>query len=260
MNVLVTGASSGIGADTARLLARRGDTVGIVARRRDRLEEVLADCGANARMWVADLGDLAAAEAVVGEAWDALGGLDVLVNNAAIPKRRMVLELSAAEIEETMRINFLSPVRMALAALPRMLERGSGTIVNVSSLAGRIGVYQESAYSASKFALSGWSEAAAIELATMPVKIRLITPGAIDTEIWDLPGNNDPVYDGDKVPATDVADAIIAAIDGDAFETWVPDMKAVADMKNNDIDGFLAMQAAWIASREAEAKTEPTGR
>jgi short-subunit dehydrogenase len=247
MNVLVTGASSGIGADTARLLAQRGDRVGIVARRKDRLEEVLADCGPEARMWTVDLGDLDAAAGVATEAWDALGGLDVLVNNAAIPKRRLVRELSAAEVEETMRINFLSPVRMTLAVLPRMLERGSGTIVNVSSLAGRIGVYQESAYSASKFALSGWSEAAAIELADTPVNVRLITPGAIDTEIWDLPGNNDPIYDGDKVPASDVARAILDAIDGNAFETWVPDMKAVADMKTNDIDGFLAMQAAWIA-------------
>jgi short-subunit dehydrogenase len=247
MNVLVTGASSGIGADTARLLAQRGDRVGIVARRKDRLEEVLADCGPEARMWTADLGDLDAAERIATEAWDAFGGLDVLVNNAAIPKRRLVRELSAAEVEETMRINFLSPVRMTLAVLPRMLERGGGTIVNVSSLAGRIGVYQESAYSASKFALSGWSEAAAIELADTPVNIRLITPGAIDTEIWDLPDNNDPIYDGNKVPASEVAQAILDAIDGTAFETWVPDMKPVADMKTNDIDGFLAMQAQWIA-------------
>jgi short-subunit dehydrogenase len=247
MKALVTGASSGIGADTARLLAARGDTVGIVARRKDRLDAVLADLGPGARMWTVDLGDLDAAERVVAEAWDAFGGLDVLVNNAAIPKRRLVLELSAAELEETMRINFLSPVRMTLAALPRMLEQGSGTVVNVSSLAGRIGVYQESAYAASKFALSGWTEAAAIEMAPTPVNIRLITPGAIDTEIWDLPDNNPPIYDGDKVPATDVAAAIVASIDGDAFETWVPDMKAVADMKANDIDGFLAMQAAWIA-------------
>jgi short-subunit dehydrogenase len=246
MNVLVTGASSGIGAETARLLGARGDAVGIVARRQERLEEVLADCGPGARMWAADLGDLDAAERVVTEAWEAFGGLDVLVNNAAIPKRRKVSELSADELEETMRINFLSPVRMSLVALPRMLERGSGTIVNVSSLAGRIGVYQESAYVASKFALTGWTEAAAIELMDTPVNVRLITPGAIDTEIWDLPDNNDPIYDGEKVPARDVAEAIIAAVDGDAFETWVPDMKAVADMKQDDIDGFLSMQAQWI--------------
>ncbi|HZN14821.1 MAG TPA: SDR family NAD(P)-dependent oxidoreductase [Acidimicrobiales bacterium] len=246
MNVLVTGASSGIGADLARMLAARGDVVGIVARRKDRLEAVLADCGATARMWAVDLGDLDAAEQVVAEAWDAFGGLDVLVNNAAIPKRRKVLELSADELEETMRINFHSPVRMALAVLPRMVERGGGTIVNVSSLAGRLGNYQESAYAASKFALTGWSEAAAVDLDGTPIRIRLITPGAIDTEIWDVPGNNEPVYEGDKAPPSEVAQAIIDAIDGNSFETYVPDMKAVVDMKQNDIDGFIAMQAQWV--------------
>ncbi|MBA3653936.1 MAG: SDR family NAD(P)-dependent oxidoreductase [Actinobacteria bacterium] len=259
MKVLVTGASSGIGADTARLLAQRGDTVGLVARREDRLREVLADCGENARMWVTDLGDLDAAERVALEAWEAFGAIDVLVNNAAIPKRRKVLELTADEVEETLRVNFLSPVRMTLALLPKMIERGGGTVVNVSSLAGRLGVYQESAYSASKFALSGWSEAAAIELVDTPVNIRLITPGAIDTEIWDRPGNNEPVYVGDKVPAADVARAILEAVDGASFETWVPDMKSVADMKHEDIDGFLAMQAEWSKAAEAEPGAGPSG-
>jgi short-subunit dehydrogenase len=246
MNVLVTGASSGIGAATARLLAQRGDRVGLVARRKDRLEAVRSDCGDEARVWVADLGDLDAAERVVTEAWDEFDGLDVLVNNAAIPKRRKVLELTAAELEETMRINFHSPVRMALAAIPRMIDRGGGTIVNVSSLAGRLGNYQESAYAASKFALTGWTEAAAVDLDGTPIRMRLITPGAIDTEIWDLPDNNDPVYDGDKAPPTDVAQAIVDAINGASFETYVPDMKAVVDMKQNDIDGFIAMQAQWV--------------
>ena len=246
MNVLVTGASSGIGAETAKLLAQRGDRVGIVARRQDRLEAVLAECGGDARMWIADLGDLDAAASVVEEAWDAFDGVDVLVNNAGIPKRRMVLELTPDEVEETMRVNYFSPVRMALVAIPKMLERGGGTIVNVSSLAGRLGNYQESAYAASKFALTGWTEAAAVELYGSPIRMRLITPGAIDTEIWDLPDNNDPVYEGDKVPPTDVARAIVDAIDGNTFETYVPDMKAVVDMKQNDLDGFIAMQSQWV--------------
>ena len=88
--ILVTGASSGIGAALAPILAERGATVGIVARRADRLEEVLERCrkfAPDSRMWAADLGDLARAEQVALEAWDAFGGLDVLVNNAAIPKR-----------------------------------------------------------------------------------------------------------------------------------------------------------------------------
>src|SRR3954471_17860664 len=100
--VLLTGASSGIGAVTARALAKRGAVLGLVARRRDRLEEVLADCRADSpdsRVWVADLSDLAAAEGVVHEALDHFGGLDVLLNNAGAPKRRHVRDLTPGEVE-----------------------------------------------------------------------------------------------------------------------------------------------------------------
>src|SRR5947207_236489 len=166
--ILVTGASSGIGAALAPMLAARGATVGIVARRRERLEEVLAACRRHApssRMWVADLGDLALAERVAGEAWNAFGHLDALVNNAAIPKRKSVLALTADEIAHVMDVNFHSPVRMGQAVLPRMVGRKRGTIVNVSSLGGRLGIVHEAAYCAAKFALCGWSEVMAIDLA-----------------------------------------------------------------------------------------------
>src|SRR5215470_3970088 len=110
--ILVTGASSGIGAALAPLLAARGATVGLVARRRERLEAVLAACRRQApasRLWVADLADLARAEAVACEAWDAFDGLDVLVNNAAMGKRKRVPDLTTAEIDQVMRLNFHSP-------------------------------------------------------------------------------------------------------------------------------------------------------
>src|SRR3954454_18051263 len=141
--VLLTGASSGIGAATARALAKRGAVLGLVARRRDRLEEVLADCRAHSpdsRLWVADLADLSAAEAVAGEALAAFDGLAVLVNNAGAPKRKHVRALTVAEAEQVMRLNYLSPLAMTLTVLPHMLERGRGTVVNVASLGGRIGI------------------------------------------------------------------------------------------------------------------------
>ena len=127
MNALVTGASSGIGAALARALAARGDTVGILGRREDKLAAVLADCQKTSpasRSWVLDLADLDAAEAWAIEAWDALGPVDVLVNNAAVPKRRTVQRLSSGEVEAVMAVNFFAPARMTLALLPRMLERG----------------------------------------------------------------------------------------------------------------------------------------
>jgi short-subunit dehydrogenase len=241
--VLVTGASSGIGAALARHLAAKGVTVGLVARREDRLAAVLEECREHApesRMWVVDVGERAAAAALVDAAWDAWGRIDVLVNNAAIPGVRHVTRLTTDEVERVMDVNFQAPVRLVLAVLPRMLERGSGTIVNVSSLGGRLGIPRESAYCASKFALCGWTEALKLDLWSTPIKVKLIIPGAVDTEIWDRPDAEAASYDGPKVPAAEVAADIAATFDDDGFEYYLPDMKPVALYKTGDIDGYMA--------------------
>ena len=243
---LVTGASSGIGAATARVLAERGAVVGLVARRQDRLEEVLADCRAHSpesRLWAVDLSDLSAAKGVVREAIAAFGGLDVLVNNAGAPKRKHVTSLTVAEAEQVMRLNYLSPLTMTLTVLPQMLERRRGTIVNVASLGGRIGIATESAYCATKFALAGWSEAAAIDLAGTGVDIRLVNPGAFESEIWDQPDNDPPFFETPKAPPEECAAAIAAAIEGTAFETYAPDMREFVVNKTQDTDGFVTMMA-----------------
>ena len=240
--VLVTGASSGIGAALARELAGRGDTLALVARRAERLDEVLADCRTTSpasQRWAADLSDPVSAADLALEIWDHFGGVDVVVNNAAVPMRRDVARLTMREVERTMRINYLSPVAISLAVLPRMLERRSGTIVNVSSLGGRLGITTEAAYSGSKFALAGWSESMAIDLDGTGVRVKLILPGAIDTEIWDQPDNDAPLYDGPKEPPEAIAGALVDAIDSDRFEHYLPDMKAVIEAKTADIDAFM---------------------
>jgi short-subunit dehydrogenase len=146
-------------------------------------------------------------------AWDVLGGIDVLVNNAAIPKRRPVAQLNPAEVEAVMQVNFFAPVRLTLAVLPRPPVRGSGMIVNVSSVGGRLGIIHEAAYCASKFAVCGWSEAMAFDLHGTGIEVKLIEPGPVDTEIWDQPDNEEPLYQGPKVPP---------------------------DAKNADLDAFIA--------------------
>jgi short-subunit dehydrogenase len=241
--VLVTGASSGIGAATARALAARGDTVALVARRRERLDEVLADCRRTtpaSERWAADLSDPTLAGDLALAIWDHYGSLDVVINNAAVPMRRHATRLTLAEVERTMRINYLSPVAITLAVLPRMLERSSGTIVNVSSLGGRLGIATEAAYSGSKFALAGWSESLAIDLDGTGVAVKLVLPGAIDTEIWDQPDNDAPLYDGPKEPPEGIAGGVADAIDSPHFEHYLPDMKAVIEFKTSDIDAFIA--------------------
>jgi short-subunit dehydrogenase len=244
---LITGASSGIGAATARLLATAGTTVALVARRADRLEEVLADCldaAPASRAFPADLSDPKRAGELARKIWDDLGALDVVVNNAGIPMRRSASRLTMDEVEHVMAVNYFSPVAITLALLPRMLDRGTGTVVNVSSLGGRLGIVNEAAYSASKFALAGWSESLAADLFGSGVAVRLVLPGAIDTEIWDQPGNDPPDYDGPLVPPEEVAAGIVAAVASDQFEHYLPDMRAVVEMKMKDFDGFLVAMRA----------------
>ncbi|HEX5257110.1 MAG TPA: SDR family NAD(P)-dependent oxidoreductase, partial [Mycobacterium sp.] len=199
-------------------------------------------------MFVTDLAHTSALGDLALRAWDTLGGIDVLINNAAMPKRRSVIALDPGEAEDVMRVNFFAPMRLTLALLPRMLARGSGMIVNVSSVGGRLGIIHESAYCASKFALCGWSEAMAVDLHDTPISVKLIEPGPVDTEIWDHPGSEEPLYQGPKVAADVVADGIIAAMGSERFEHYLPDMKAVIDAKNADLDAFIA-GAAGMASR-----------
>jgi short-subunit dehydrogenase len=251
---LVTGASSGIGAALARALAARGDTVGIIGRREEKLAAVLADCQAtspNSRSWVLDLADLEAAERWAIEAWDALGPIDVFVNNAATPKRRAAQRLTTREVETVMAINYFAPARMTLALLPRMLERSSGAIVNVASLAGRAGLSHEAAYSASKFAMSGWSEVLAMDLDGTGIKVRLIQPGPIAADSWDRPDNDPAPYNGPLEPPELVADAILAALESDRFEHYVPDLSSVIEYKTSHVDEWIAGQVAMRRDYEA---------
>jgi short-subunit dehydrogenase len=256
--ILVTGASSGIGAALAPQLAAKGATVGVVARRRERLEQVLAECTPHApesRLWATNLGDLDAAHEVVKEAEAAWGGVDVLVNNAAIPTRLRLEKLTPAQLEETMRVNFLSPAFMTLALLPAMLSRGDGLIVNVSSTGGRIPIEGEPAYCASKFALAGWSETMRLDLEGTGVDVKLVLPGPIDTEIWDLPGNDPALFEIEKVPAAECAAGIVAAIEGDGFEYYVPpifpggvDIKELVVAKAQHCDQVVAGMAQFAAA------------
>jgi short-subunit dehydrogenase len=222
--VLVTGASSGIGHATARAFARRGCSVVAVARREERLKQLIEDCRADApdSSYIAgDLGRREFAEGVVDETVRRYGRLDILVNNAAIPMHKQIYRISVEEAETALRVNFLSCLWTTFAAIPPMLSRGEGHIVNVSSFASKVVPTHETIYAASKCAMNGFSEGLCNDLAGSGIHVSLVHPGAIDTEIWkklEEPG----AYSGRRHPPERVAQAILTAVERNRREMVVP--------------------------------------
>lgn len=254
--VLVTGASSGIGAGLAEEFARRGAAVALCARRADRLAEVLERCRQHqpdCRMWVADLADDAEVDQLAESVTGAMGGIDVLVNNAGMPKRCHVTRLDPAKVESVMRLNYLSPVRLTLALLPGMLERGHGRVINVSSVAATLSSPGESAYDASKAALTAFSEAMAVDLWGRGVKVLVVYPGLVATELFDAP-DNDPVIDAgiEPIPVAQLVGAVFDAIDRDALQVYAPEFfEKIAAGKAQDVGAFIAGAAEFVAGRPA---------
>jgi NAD(P)-dependent dehydrogenase (short-subunit alcohol dehydrogenase family) len=254
--VLVTGSSSGIGAALAEGLATRGAIVGICARRADRLADVLARVQAaspESRSWTVDLDDLDGIETFAAMVDKEMGGVDVLVNNAGIPKRRHVTRLTPDEVERVMRINYLSPVRLTLALLPGLIER-SGRIVNVSSVAARLGPPIEAAYAASKAALTAFSECAAVDLRDTGVQVHVVNPGVLDTELFHLPDNEQGFHQAvDALPADAIVEPVLAALDAGTIESYVPDWFGdVVAGKFKDTDAFIAGTKAYVTEQSAE--------
>ena len=252
--VLITGGSSGIGAGLAEEFARRGAVVGICARRADRLAGVLERCRAHSpasRMWVTDLAEPDAPETLASDVVQAFGRVDVLVNNAGVPKRRHVTRLDAETVEGVMRVNFLAPVRLTLALLPSLMSRGDGRIVNISSVAATLSSPNESAYDASKAALSAFSEAMAVDMWGKGVKVLVVYPGLVDTDLLRA-ADNDRVVDSpaEPVPVSDVVEAVFDAMGRDAVQVYVPQFfQDLAAGKAGNVDGFLAGAAAFVAAQ-----------
>jgi short-subunit dehydrogenase len=217
---LVTGASSGIGYETALAFARRGARVVGVARREDRLRALVAVCD-GASYLAGDLGERAFAEAIVAETVARHGRIDILVNNAAIPKHKQIYDLAPEEAETVMRVNFLSPVWTTLAALPPMLAQGGGVVVNVSSFAAFVAPPRETIYAASKAALNAWSEGLWHDLHGSGVHVGIVNPGAIETEIWEKL-DEPPAFRGRKHSPRIVVDAILDCVERRSFERTVP--------------------------------------
>jgi len=219
---LVTGASSGIGEATARMLAGRGATVAMAARRTDRLEQLgeeIAGSGGTALPVELDVSNREAAEAAVARTVEELGRLDVLVNNAGVMLLGPMLEAPVEEWQQMVEVNLLGLMYMTKAAVPHLLEaaggdRGVADIVNISSVAGRIARRNSGVYNATKFGVGAFSESLRQEVTRQHVRVSLVEPGAVATE---LTSHNRPEVqeqiksrfsDMKRLEAEDIADAI----------------------------------------------------
>lgn len=223
---IITGASSGIGRDLAVRMARRGATTILVARRADLLEEVRETCGRHAPSvaFPCDVRERTLVEEVVGRTLDRFGRVDILVNNAGYSRWTLARETPAEVYEDMMRTNYLGLVYATKAVLPGMIERGAGHIVNVSSIAGAVGVAYHTHYCATKFAVAGFTESLWHELRGTGVAVTLVKPGVVDTPLFAHPSFSEfpPSNRARMIPVGALSEALVGAIEARRAEVTFP--------------------------------------
>jgi len=219
LRALITGASSGIGRALALELARRGVDLVLLARREDRLAAVAQEVVALGRRAIGIAGDVTDATArtrALSAARDQLGGLDILINNAGVAAHGRFVDSDPNRVRPIMEVNFFAPVALTREAIPLLRAGHQPLVVNIGSILGRRGAPHKSEYSASKFALHGFSEAVRPELARLGIDVLVVAVGPTETEHFDvllegtaeLPWGNPP-----RQSAAAVARQIVRAIE-----------------------------------------------
>lgn len=221
--VLITGASSGIGAATAEAIVAGGGAVALGARRKDLLDELAArlnDAGGNAVAIEADITDQEQARALVEGAAEELGGLDGLVNNAGVMLLGLVQGADTEQWRRMIEVNLLGLLYCTHAAVPVMRDRGGGDVVNVASVAGRVANLGSAVYNMTKWGVVGFSEALRQEGQHIGVRVTCVEPGFVDTELQGH--NTEPMVVeatekmreqiGKVLEAADIANAVVYAL------------------------------------------------
>jgi 3-oxoacyl-[acyl-carrier protein] reductase len=183
---LVTGASGGLGSAIARALHRQGATVTLSGTRKEALLTLAAELSERVHVVPCDLADAAAVERLVPEAEAAMGGVDVLVNNAGLTRDGLIMRMKDADWDNVLAVNLTATFRLARAALRPMLKRRYGRIINITSIVGVTGNPGQANYAASKAGMIGLSKSLAREVAARNVTVNCVAPGFIESPMTDV--------------------------------------------------------------------------
>jgi short-subunit dehydrogenase len=254
--VLVTGATGGLGQAIARELGRRGARLVLTGRRGDVLEPLAAELGAEAR--VVDLADRAALAELCAASHD----VDVLVANAGLPGSGRLERFTLEQVDRTLDVNLRAPIVLAHELAPRMVERGRGSLVFVSSLSGKAANPNSSMYSATKFGLRGFALGLRVDLHGTGVGVSVVSPGFIrDAGMFHDAGTKLPPGVGTRTPQ-DVADAVVRAIERAPAEISVAPVPLRAGAAFASVAPGVAervarrLGATKISSRVAEGQAD----
>jgi short-subunit dehydrogenase len=219
--ILITGASRGLGRAMAEAFAWRGCVLGLVARSEDELRELADELpGDEHKILIADVSD----RQQIGAAIEAFGDIDVLVANAGVARYLSFADLPLEEAERMTQVNWLGTLYTVKPALPRMIERGNGSVVIVSSGAGLRAFPQASIYGATKAAQLAFGRALRHELDGTGVSVTLVMPGELKTHLHDHQRDELPEWRQDKyaLPARPLAERIVDAVEKDEPELYYP--------------------------------------
>jgi 3-oxoacyl-[acyl-carrier protein] reductase len=183
---LVTGASGGLGSAIARALHRQGAIVTLSGTRKEALLTLAAELSERVHVVPCDLADAAAVERLVPEAEAAMGGVDVLVNNAGLTRDGLIMRMKDADWDNVLAVNLTATFRLARAALRPMLKRRYGRIINITSIVGVTGNPGQANYAASKAGMIGLSKSLAREVAARNVTVNCVAPGFIESPMTDV--------------------------------------------------------------------------
>ncbi|WP_055109193.1 SDR family NAD(P)-dependent oxidoreductase [Paenibacillus ihumii] len=223
--IIVTGASSGIGALTAQMLSERGANVVLAARSIEKLEEVGARLKGSFKLLAMDVGDDESVAEGFKTIFSEYGRVDCLVNNAGYGIFAYCDEAPLAEFSAMMNVNYMGVVRCTKAVLPSMKAARSGRIVNVASIAGKLGTAKGTGYTATKHAVLGFSNALRQEVREYGITVSTINPGPVDTPFFDLADPSGHYVNNVKwfmLKPERVARAIVAAVEKGRTEVNLP--------------------------------------